>query len=1060
MLGMEYAVSKASPANSKPQTLASAASSIHSTKHPNGYSTPPHTQDDDDPRGQLVETLRVQLTDTHNQLDLLNSKLVKSYDRVSTLEDSLDNANDSLNAARARINELEAAKTAHEAALETGVLVEREHVAHELSRLMERATEEAAQRGVADAARSRIETELDDLSADLFARANTMVAEARIARAASERKVEETENSLKSAEDAVKSMQMQMQQMVEARREAEMKVAEMYARMGQGKWNESAGELELDGPRRRLYNSHAVYREYVMFVSHLRGLRSNAAVIPQLSSLTSLPFIARLIVEDCDPTLRLDLAPALSWLTRRAVHGAVLQGQLEIEPVYGLQEAECAMCGSHPNGSLPSSATTSPTTATHALSPKAHTPNGSGSMVAWASSTSKYFKGALVSPGTSPQASTNNVTQSPIQRIIADPRAPPIYVFRIAGAQSGAGAAPLVLCAGGWCLARLRATCELCAFLKHGVIEKVWSEPPQPLHQGPVSSGARHQQGVLGSVVNALSGDKEKGSEDTTHTVPPQRRQLSQLGSLWEKGLGAFGGSRTGSRSGTPGLEEQKETPPSQIPRRLPPPPAPAPAPTDIKLSIVPPPPPPPPRARPVPPVPSKPEDQEADEDDHEHQEPIQHAMVFDAAADEHGHHALSPTGDKRHSIPITLHQPLRPISSPKSPTDTLATLPESTTASEAHPAASDHVPSPSVTAPDAQHLAPGGEKEIEEPETPRPPPISRPPRARPIAHEETSHRPMSPNGIPLPDSRPGTPAMSGRNVSPSRVRTPSPSRFRAASPSIASPSSRIRAGSIRRDVESVRASSPIPSSPGGGGPPKIPRRAPRRAAPVPPGTPSKTEKTEEKVQQSEKPAEIEKNPKEGEKNLDIAESTTKPKSDVEVKPDLEENKIGEEKSKVEERTVPPPRPPPRRAVPPPPAPPLPARARPPPPTEPREEVNNLEAIDTEVKAPGDTKPSEAKSVAESTLNESVSEPSTYTDGAPSTKESAPPLMTLVTSATTDSVSHIASIPNITDDGTDSKQPTEVDSQFVGDHSWEERAYKEIVKLREDMFWARVGSAW
>ncbi|KAH7344742.1 hypothetical protein B0J17DRAFT_636675 [Rhizoctonia solani] len=1047
MLGMEYAASKASPSNTKPPTLASAASSIHSTKQPN---------EDDDPRGQLVETLRTQLTDTHNQLDQLNSKLVKSYNRVSTLEESLDNVSESLNAAKTRIKELEAAKAEHEAALETGMLVEREHVAHELSRLMERATEEAAQRGVADAARSRIETELDDLSADLFARANTMVAEARIARAASERKVEETENALKGAEDAVKSMQLQMQQIVDARRAAEMKVAEMRALMGKGKWDEQNGAIEIDGPHRRLYNSHVIYREFVAFVSHLRGLRANAGVMPQLSALTSLPFMARLIVEDCDPTLRLDLAPALNWLTRRAVHGAVLQGQLEIEPIYGLQEAECALCGSHPNGSLPSSATTSPTTATHALSPKTHTPTGSGSMVAWASSTSKYFKGAIASPATSPQAYTNHVTQSPLQRVIADPNAPSIYVFRIAGAQTGAGAAPFVLCAGGWCLARLRATCELCAFLKRGVIEKVWSEPPQLLHQGPVSASIHSQHGVLGSVVNALSKEKDAShpkdneSGDTTPPVPPRRRQLSQLGtSLWEKGLGAFGGSRTGSRSGTPGPEENKETPSPQPERRLPPPPAPV----DTKLSIVPPPP--PPRARPVPPVPSKPEGQETHEDNHEHQEPIHHAMVFDAADDEHGHHALSPTADKRHSIPITLHQPLRPISSPRSPTDTLATLPESTTASEAPPPASEHAPesSPLAPTPGPQHLAPQGEAEHEEPNTPRPPPppVTRPPRARPVAHEGIPHRPMSPNGVPLPDSRPGTPAMSGRNVSPSRARTPSPNRFRATSPSIASPS-RMRNGSIRRDVESIRAASPVPSSPVGSGPPKIPRRAPRRAAPVPPGTPSKVQR---KAEDDEKPVEVEKKPEEAAKVTNMTETTTEVKPQPEaVKAEAEETKPGEEeKPKVEDRPVP--RPPPRRAVPPLPAPPLPARARPPHPVEHTEGTK-----DSEVKGPEESKPIGTIPVSESQVDESVSEKSAYTDGAPSVKE-APPVTTLVTSATTDSVSHVASIPNTTEgDGTDSKRSTEADGQFVGDHSWEERAYKQIVKLREDMFWARIGSAW
>jgi flagellar biosynthesis chaperone FliJ len=299
MIGMEYAAAKASSGPpSKPPTLASSASSTHSNK-PNGQTpTTPQPETEDDPRTELIETLRAQLTDTHTQLTQLNSKLVQSYDRVSHLEDTLEVTNDSLNASSARVSQLEAAQSAHEAALETGVLVEREHVAHELSRLMEKATEEAAQRGEADAARSRIETELDDLSADLFGRANTMVAEARIARAVSERKVEEAEKALKGAEVAVQSMQTQMQQMAEARRMAEGQVAEMRARMGKGKWADRDDGFDVNSPKRRLYNNHTIYREFATFISHLRGLRATTGAMPQLSALASLPFIARLIVED------------------------------------------------------------------------------------------------------------------------------------------------------------------------------------------------------------------------------------------------------------------------------------------------------------------------------------------------------------------------------------------------------------------------------------------------------------------------------------------------------------------------------------------------------------------------------------------------------------------------------------------------------------------------------------------------------------------------------------------------------------------------------------------
>ncbi|KAG8708983.1 hypothetical protein FRC09_000926 [Ceratobasidium sp. 395] len=1023
---MEYAASKAS---SKPPTLASSASSTHSTK-PNGQTpTTPQPETDDDPRTQLIDSLRTQLTDIHTQLSQLNSKLVQSYDRVSHLEDTLEVANDTVNASKARISELEAQKSAHEAALETGVLVEREHVAHELSRLMEKATEEAAQRGEADAARSRIETELDDLSADLFGRANTMVAEARIARAASERRVVDAETALKGAELAVQSMQVQMQQMAEARRAAEEQAAEMRARMDKGKWiDRDEDRFRVDAVKRRFYNNHNVYREFVMFVAHLRGLRATNGGIPQLSTLASVPFLARLIVEDCDPTLRLDLAPALNWLNRRAVHTAILQGQLEIEPVYGLLESECALCGLGPHGPVtPSgSAATSPTTASHTLSPRSQSA-GATSMAAWASTTSKYLKGSLASPTTTPPVHQTPVAPL-VQRAMTDPNAPPIYIFRIAGAQATTGAAPLALCSGGWCLARLRATCELCSFLKHSVVDKVWAEPPMASAVPPPTLANNYIQG-LGSMVSALR-DKDKDAtpakeKDTGDAppVPPRRRQLSSLGSsIWEKGLGAFGGSRSGSRSGTPAPEETKEISP-KLPHRVPPPLT---VPNDAKPAAAPPPP--PPRARPVPPPPVvTTTDPEPKPEPEEHHEEIQHATVFDAAADEHGHHAISPMTDKRHSVPPPLRAP-----SPKLDPVPLPSVGEPTAAAEP---ASNEPPAPAAESEAAPAPAP-----VVAPQTPpRPPPIARPPRNRHLPHD-TDKPPMSPRTVTLPDSRPGTPAPEDRPSTPSPLVA-----ARAISPPPGSSPLR-QTGSLRRDGEPGRASSPAPGdSPA---PPKIPRRAPRRAAPVPPGTPSapsaalNAEKTEEKENKAK-----------------------------EEKPEEDATKV-EKKASTEEKPVV--ARPPRRAVPPPPAPPLPPRADSPKPVEqklaedggPTEETKPDDSSKPiEVKPAEETEPAETKAVEETKPSERrLTEPA-----EPATEKARAPVTTMVTSATEDNLAQsepTTALPPTSDKPTEEKRPTPEaanagdDAHFVGDQTWEDRAYKEIVKLREDMFWARIGSAW
>jgi hypothetical protein len=39
----------------------------------------------------------------------------------------------------------------------------------------------------------------------------------------------------------------------------------------------------------------------------------------------------------------------------------------------------------------------------------------------------------------------------------------------------------------------------------------------------------------------------------------------------------------------------------------------------------------------------------------------------------------------------------------------------------------------------------------------------------------------------------------------------------------------------------------------------------------------------------------------------------------------------------------------------------------------------------------------------------------------------------------------------------ESKNVGEDGEVYIGDTTWEERTWKEVVKLREDMFWARVG---
>ncbi|KAL1959593.1 hypothetical protein VTO42DRAFT_1628 [Malbranchea cinnamomea] len=65
-------------------------------------------------------------------------------------------------------------------------------------------------------------------------------------------------------------------------------------------------------------------------------------------SLKDTKFYKRVLTEDIEPTLRLDLAPSISWLTRRSVLNSICEGGLLIEPMTTSiikYEFPCSLCG-------------------------------------------------------------------------------------------------------------------------------------------------------------------------------------------------------------------------------------------------------------------------------------------------------------------------------------------------------------------------------------------------------------------------------------------------------------------------------------------------------------------------------------------------------------------------------------------------------------------------------------------------------------------------------------------------------------------------------------------
>jgi Rab guanine nucleotide exchange factor SEC2 len=580
-----------------------------------------------DPQALVIESLRSQVQDLFSQVTQLNNKLVQSYDRVSMLEDDLHIASSNIRSSSLKISQLELERSQHLSALNTGLLVEKSQVTAELTRLMEKATEEASQRGQAENARADIEKDLDDLSASLFSQANAMVAEARLARAISERKVEHAELALKGAEDAVATMQQKLQTLQEEKEVSDRQAEDMRIIMGKGKWvqRNTLNGASVSVPR--LFSSHLPYQEFLLFVAHLRSIHLSSPTPPAMSTLLPLPFLARLLTEDSyvflsslffvqmltslclylsDPTVRLDLAPSLNWLSRRSVLAAIHNSQLIIEPVSTttlmnelmspssssftipttsntLPIIPCALCGIPIFPDIQSNQPAHTRSISHPLTlSRSWSSTGSHSSTAsW--STSSIFKSytptslsvhSQLTPSSQSRGSSQalpiqqvhifrlSVTSTPTQAVSVPASRPlttstsPSYSQSTSKhispqpTQSRSQSTVYPLCANGWCLTRLRATCSLWAFIRTGVVDKVWEEEvPTPPAPAPSTLNGRGKD----TKANKAASDKPP--------VPPRRRGLWSMASVLSERAASWG-------EGDKSKEKNKDKTP------LPPPPS------------------------------------------------------------------------------------------------------------------------------------------------------------------------------------------------------------------------------------------------------------------------------------------------------------------------------------------------------------------------------------------------------------------------------------------------------------------------------------------------------
>ncbi|WRT64761.1 uncharacterized protein IL334_001695 [Kwoniella shivajii] len=567
----------------------------------------------DSPTTSLISSLRDQLALLSDQSIALNQKLISSIGKSSDLEDELHELQNSHLTLNKKADELEREKNRWEESMNTGLLVERSQIKDEMQRLAAGLVEEERKRGSAEKMKEQVENEVDDLTAKLFDQANAMVATERMSRAEAEARLKSTEENLAAAEAAVRDMQLHLQSLP-SNSTQQSSSSSLPAHTNGDSTSSGVGLV-----KRKYLSSHIPYTEFISFITHLRTLRpikdisKNTFQPPLITNLLTQSFLVRTINEDNDTTLRLDIAPDLSWLSRRSVSQAIISGELIIEPVStstllsnpntsisNIHDLNCSLCGKSIFGSSLLALSQSPlsplsgSTGNHFGPPPIHPQRGtntsSNTTTTSRFSLKPFFNSSSSSSNinTSSSASTSNWNQthqhgsSPIQSPMSSPalhsgsgNISSVYIFRIAKPQAGEKSDSKLypLCRTGWCLERMRATCELWHFVRTGIIHVIWhgddgntNTPTPVVHEiyAPPSDQ------TIASTSTATTGTGASTSTptetETKISAPPlpQRKKSSwALGfKLSDKSAGSWTrGWKSGSETTTNGNDNQPSSP-------------------------------------------------------------------------------------------------------------------------------------------------------------------------------------------------------------------------------------------------------------------------------------------------------------------------------------------------------------------------------------------------------------------------------------------------------------------------------------------------------------------
>ncbi|KAL3230450.1 Rab guanine nucleotide exchange factor SEC2 [Nakaseomyces bracarensis] len=285
------------------------------------------------------------------QVSTLSTQLIESIDRQSELEKRLRDAQIIINKQKHVMHELDELKKKN-----SEMNNKQTEYEDKIRTLEGELIEEKQKRGSAEKEAEKLGQEVEDLTASLFDEANNMVADARREKYDTELLNNRLHDTLKEKDAVLETLTLQLKNLKKVLQhvDSETNSSQVNKRASVITTDTNASSTgSFKNISRKMSNASfeacgsPLYSPFVTTVRYDLNLYNEflkfVAVLPHCSSIkstsTESKLLKRLVTDEIQPVLRIDNASGIGWLVRKTLLTSMMEGQVVVEPLSGINEA-------------------------------------------------------------------------------------------------------------------------------------------------------------------------------------------------------------------------------------------------------------------------------------------------------------------------------------------------------------------------------------------------------------------------------------------------------------------------------------------------------------------------------------------------------------------------------------------------------------------------------------------------------------------------------------------------------------------------------------------------